>query len=212
MNNPIDGKPPVPFQKTEDNEDTEVLRQKYAEEIRLDLQKYKEQIIQFNLLTVSPKLNAFWDTNEGIKPVIYDSRYDKDFEFYGLERGGVNEEKTGYILDKPANKISFQGYLGRSLKSSKDRRDGNGLYFTIKFNKDFDSKDLIQKLAKLMDTIVAYRGNDNSAERTPEQDIKNIAKEGITVLEAFQEISEKFPSTGHISVKSIIEEYKEILK
>ncbi len=164
-------------------------------------------------MTSSKKAGGFFDTNNGIKMVRYDNRYDKDYSFYNIERSDSfeQEQKSGYIFDKGLNKITFIGYLGRTLHSPD--RDGNALFITLKLQKNFtEQEDLIQSISKLLDTIIAYKGNDKNQDRTLKQDLIDIAKESITVLEAFKEVSNNFPSNGNISVDSLIQEYHELVK
>jgi len=184
----------------------EKKRELLAQEVRGDLEKYKDQLIQFNLLTDSAKARGFWNTNESVRRVQYDSRYDQYFEFYKLERSDDFDTKTGYIYATDENKATIQAYLGKCLPP--EDREGNILQLTLKFAKGFNPRDLLNKIGQLMDTVAPYtkaNGGDNT------QGIINICKESITVLEAFEDVSEKFPSNGHISVKSMIEEYKEVI-
>jgi len=189
---------------------TETKRSELAQRVKDELTIIGDNIIQFNILTSSRKAGGLWDTNEGVKPVQYDDRYKEFFELYGVTSPEQLLTNNGFIYDKELRKVTFTGYLGRTLDNN-GKRDGNGLFITLKFNKEFNPEEIIKNISKLLDTIIAYRGNDNNPNRTPAQDLSGIAKEGIQILEVFEKITEKFPATGRISVKSIIEEYKELL-
>lgn len=190
-------------------ETLEEKRSKLVEQVKGDLETYKDQVTQFNLLTASKKAGGFWDTNNGIKMVQYDERYKNEFELHNVQHNHELLTQTGYVYDKVSKKVTFTGYLGRTFHTN--LRDGNGLFITLKFNKEFNPENIIKNISNLLDTLIAYRGNDKNPNRTIQQDLVDIAKEGIQVLEAFTEIAEKFPADGHISVKGMIEEYKEII-
>lgn len=197
-----------PPQNNENN--LEQKRLELAQQVKDELSIIEDKIIQFNLLTSSKKAGGFFDTNEGTKLVQYDDRYKDFFELNGVASPEQLLSNSGFIYDKELKKVTFTGYLGRTLENN-GKRDGNGLFITLKFNKEFNPEEIIKNISKLLDTLIAYRGNDNNPNRTPAQDLSDIAKEGIQILQAFEKIAEKFPATGRISIKSMIEEYKEFL-
>lgn len=186
----------------------EQMREKFSEEVKLILEKYQDQIVAFNLLTCSKNAKGFWDTNEGVKPVSYDSRFHSSFEFSGLPVGqdyvisGVN----GYILDKDVNKVTFVGSLGRTY----DTRPGNVFVVTLKFLKDSkDFREVIVPIIKLFETIKMHYSQDSDAATN---DLKEIAREAIPVLKAFEPMARKFPPTGRINLSDLIQECEDILR
>jgi len=196
---------------TPDNENNlEQKRTVLAQLVKEELKTLEDKIIQFNLLTSSKKAGGFFETNEGVKPVQYDDRYKEFFELHGVTSPEQLLRNTGFIYDKELKKVTFTGYLGRTLENN-GKRDGNGFFITFKFSKEFNPTEIIKNISQLLATIIAYKGSDNNPDRTATQDLSDIAKEGIQILEAFEKISEKFPANGRISVKSMIEEYRELL-
>ncbi len=188
----------------------EQRRQNFAEKVKVNLEKYKDKITQFNLLTSSKNAGGFFGTNDDVKQVNYDSRYENFYKFHNIKGDyPYNVKKSGYVIDNDLNKVTLIGVLGRTLLPG-DNREGNGFYITLKFDKEFkENTELINSISNLLETLVVVKGNDET--KTGLESIKEIAKEGIVVLEAFEKISEKFPSNGRVSIKSLIEEYREII-
>jgi len=185
----------------------ESLRLELAEKVRLSLEKYKDEIEDFSLLTTSKKANGGFPTNEQLPPVQYSSSYASDYEFHGLprERGYLQEGKSGYVLDTKNSFYTFVGPLGRALHTPD--RPGNGLFITLKGEKGKKlSDELVGSIKELLDTLVPYEEGKKS------EDMKNIIKEALPVLEAFEGLGRRFPGNGRISVASMIEEYKEVLE
>jgi hypothetical protein len=186
--------------------DIESLRLELAEKVKINLEKHKKEIKDFSLMTTSKKANGGFPTNENLPPVQYSSSYDSEYEFYGLprERGYLQERKSGYVMDTKNNLYTFVGPLGRALHTPD--RPGNGLFITLKGEQGKRLPDeLVDSIKNLVDTLVPYEEGDKY------EDMKNILKEALPVLEAFGNISQQFPSNGKISVRSLIEECKEML-
>jgi len=200
--------------KTENKKETDIekLRQGLAEEVKINLEKYMDEIKDFSLMTTSKKANGDFATNDKLRPVEYSPNYDSSYEFNGLPRyrNYSQERQSGYVVDKVSNLYTFVASLGRALHTPD--RPGNSITVTLKGEKGKQlSAELVNSIKKLMDTIIPYDNDKRCGNETLNEDLKNILKEGLPVLEAFEDISKKFPANGMISVQGVIKEYKEML-
>jgi hypothetical protein len=190
--------------------DIEENRERLAEIVKLNLEKYRDEIKDFSLRTTSLKLNGHQSTNNELPPVSYDSRYDSNYIFHNLPRGSnyLREKTPGYVM-RLNRYVTFVAPLGRALHTPD--RPGNIIDITLlaQQGKNFSS-ELIDSIENLVETIIPYY-NKGTSHAEINDDLKNILKEGLPVLEAFEGISKKFPNKrGNISVKFLIDEYKEM--
>jgi len=197
---------PNELNKNSLEESLDSKRIQYAEKVKLELEKHKDEIKDFSIFTSSLNANGFSNTGT-LEAVEYRHDYEEKFEVYKVpkESNYFQEGKAGYVLYIPANWYTFVGPLGRTLHTPD--RSGNLIGINIRGEKGKRlSKDIVDSVTKLLDTLVVYDRGEIQV------DLKNISKQGLQVLKAFEGISEKFPSNGQISVKSMIEEYKQIIE
>jgi hypothetical protein len=194
-----------PIKSNEKN--IEQIRKELAQVVKTNLEKFQSEIKGFSLLTTSKQVNGSFATNDKLSPVSYSSSYDSEYEFVGLprERNYMQERKSGYLADTRNNFYTFVGPLGRALHTPD--RPGNVLAITLQGEKGGRiSQELVNSIKNLVDTVKPYEEGDTY------EDLKNILVEAIPILEAFEDLSKKFPSNGKMSVTGLITEYKEMLE
>lgn len=179
----------------------EQTRQNLAEKVKVNLEKYKEEIKDLAFFTSSSEQNGFYTTRD-LTFVNYKEEHDTDFEVQGTPKEDAhsigNIEEPTYIYHKKMNWGSFYAPLGSCLHTPD--RPGNIIGISMKGEKgERFNQELIDSIFDLIKTIKKTKN------------LKEIAIEAIPVFEAFKNISEKFPSNGRISVQSMIDEYNEIL-
>jgi hypothetical protein len=194
----------------------EQARENLAEIVKNNLNKYKDEVEQFSLFTTSKEGNGGVATNSQLRMVSYDNRYDKDYEFQGFkERNSLytSSHENGYVIEtfpKDKSKLAtIIGYMGRALHTPE--RPGNGFYVTLKFKKESEHyKELIESIYSLFQTLKEYDNNDT------EEDIKNILKQGLPILKAFEDFSKNMPDVSSYGSKGypiskLIQEFKDLL-
>ena len=183
-------------------EDIEFLRIELAEKARLALEKYEGEIKKFSLMVCSPR-DGFVESDFDVHRVRYEEKYDNEFKTDGVPRNDrYYKEGSGYLMDIPNNIVTFCAYLGRTLHTTD--RLGNSIYFTLAGEKGKKfSDELINSVGSLMKTLVSYEKSGN--------DVKNIIKETLPVLEMLRELGQKFSGSKRNFVESLIEEYKKEL-
>lgn len=198
--------------------DIETLRQKLALEVKANLEKYQDQITNFNLGTVTNYKGEMFDLNN-LEPIKYDSRYKEYFETYNFDEhlGKIKRKENGYIQAKLTHWITFEAYLGSDFRIG-DTRNGNKFIITIAFDKNGNvenEKEVINSIMKLLETISPYETANyktiEEGEAKKKENMKNIAKEGLPVLEAFKEIGQKYESGRGIRMEDVIKEYETVL-
>jgi hypothetical protein len=175
------------------------------------LREYFDQIINFDFMTSTKTYGGFFGTNDGIRPVKYESRYASSFEVVSYHGGDVtsNENNSGYIFDTDANQVTFNAYFGRSLD---DTRPGNFFRITIKLKKGEVDKDrFLSTISNLLKTIHVHYSETHDAETLRKERLET-AKEALPVLEAFQEIGTKKAKEGAASrMNGFIKEYADYI-
>lgn len=196
--------------KTPEKSDVEEKKQNVIDLLR----RNENSISGFNFMTNSVNGSGFWDTSEKKenKHVQYDSRYKNSFDLVPLKDSDpldpnleeVNGKRPYYIFDKEVKRLTFIVPLGQGFA---DNRAGNCYMITLKFKKEdlTDKSELITKISDLLKTLNYYYNNDIKGDRY------KIAKQGIPVIEAFDEISKRHQD-GNLSVEQTIEGYKKIIK
>jgi hypothetical protein len=188
------------------DENAENKREDLVKLVKENLEKYQDEIKDFSLFTTSKKANGGFSTNDKLPPVQYSSSYDSWYKVEGLprERDYFRGAKSGYIADIVNNFYTFVAPLGRALHTPD--RPGNMIAITLRGEKGKQfTAELVDSVKNLVDTVKPFN------ERDKNEDLRNILTEAIPVLEAFEDLSKKFPSKGMISVTELIAEYKEML-
>lgn len=219
----------VPFNKKDGNvqeqTDIEKLRLELCEKAKQILADCSNEIEIFNLMTTSRETNGSCSTYD-MGMVQYNRNHNNDYETFNVDTDGERSpyHKNGYVYNTRTNIITLSGYLGRALHTPD--RPGNGFDITILFKKSaLNARVVIKSVMDVLNTLKPYNTNYRETGITEvydrreleKQDIKNIAKEGLPILEAFRdiasrEISPKFEiNRGNISMDRLIEEYKEII-
>lgn len=181
----------------------------------IDVLKRNENAISgFNFMTNSVNGSGFWQTSEKKENahVQYDSRYKSYFDIVPLKDSDpidpgmeeVNGKRPYYIFDKEVKRLTFMIPLGQGFA---DNRAGNCYMITLKFKKEelTDKSELITKVSDLLKTLNYYYNDDIKGDRY------KIAKQGLPVIEAFDEISRKYQD-GNLSIEQTIEGYKKIIE
>lgn len=188
------------------SDNLEKQRWDFAKVVKENLEKYKDEIKDFSLFATSKKANGGYSTNDKLPPVQYSSSYDSWYKVEGLprERDYFREAKSGYIADIVNNFYTFVAPLGRALHAPD--RPGNMIAITLRGEKGKQlTTELVDSIKKLVETVKPFDEGDKN------EDLKNILAEAVPVLEAFEDLSKRFPSKGMISVTELISEYKEML-
>lgn len=180
----------------------------------IDVLKRNENTISgFNFMTNSVNGSGFWQTSEKKENnhVQYDSRYKNFFDVVPLKDSNpidisqeeVNGVRPYYIFDKEVKRLTFMVPLGQAFG---DKRAGNCYRITLKFKKEdlTDKSEIITKISELLKTLNYYYGDDIKGDRY------KIAKQGLPVIEAFNEISKKYQD-GNLSIEQTIDGYKKII-
>lgn len=178
------------------------------------LRRNEDSISGFNFMTNSVNGSGFWQTSEKKENahVQYDSRYKNSFDVVPLKDSDpvdpnmeeVNGKRPYYIFDKEVKRLTFMIPLGQGFG---DKRAGNCYMITLKFKKEdlTDKSEIITKVSDLLKTLNYYYGDDLKEDRY------KIAKQGLSVIEAFDEISKKYQD-GNLSIEQTIDGYKKIIK
>lgn len=198
----------------------EKSRLELCKKMEQTLSEYASDLERFSLSTASKKRNGFGSTGPVMKNNEYDSdpRYKAGYELHNVDLTKERKPngKNGYVYFKPGNYVTFTGYLGRCLHTPD--RPVNGFYVSVKFKKDAaHTQAIISSIKDTFDTLEPYdsEGQDISLDEQRlliKQDLRNIAKEGLPILEAFKDTAERFKTGGDISINDLIQEYKEILE
>lgn len=200
--------------------DIEKLRLELCEKAKQTLADYSNEIEIFDLMTTSRYTNGSCSTYE-IRMEQYARDHKNDYETFNVNIDSERSpyHKNGYVYNTRANVITLTGYLGRALHTPE--RPGNGFYITILFKKGApNARMVIKSVMDVLNTLKPYDTDPKEMGITgvdacyelKMQDIKNIAKEGLPILEAFKDTASRFErDRGNISMDRLIEEYKEIL-
>ena len=189
----------------------EIKRQKLADEVKLSLEKYQSQIVNFNFGTVT-NLRGDIDHLNNLFGVKYDNRYKEYFRTNNFDEHSEKIKGNGYVYFKPSHTVNFEAYLGGDLRLG-DYRNGNKFFLTIVFDKNGNVENenkVIDSIMKLLETIIPYEVNSKNGvpnDKQQSNNIKNITKEGLPVLMALKDIGQKY-ETNSLKMQDIINEYK----
>ena len=181
----------------------ESLRRELSEKVKLNLEKYKDEIKDFSIFTASAKNgNGFHNTKE-LAFAKYNEDYDADYEVRGTPKKKAhslgNIEDPTYIYHKPMNWGSFYAPLGSSLHTPD--RAGNMIGISMKGEKGKRfNQELVESMFDLIKTVKQSRN------------LKEIATEAIPVFEALKETADRFQDPSSLlTAQKMIDEYKEII-
>lgn len=205
MKNSMEARNLSPHTNENDSGDIEILREKLAEKVRSNLEKYKEEIEHLSIFTASAKNgNGFHKTGD-IPFAQYKDGYDSDFEVKGVpkENGTISDinyiGEPAYVYHKPMNWGSFYAPIGKCLHTPD--RPGNMIAISMKGIKGkIFSQELVDSIFDLIKTI------------KKSDDLKEIATEAIPIFEAFKETADRFQDPkSPLTAQKMIDEYKEII-
>lgn len=180
----------------------ESLRFELAEKVRLNLEKYKDEIKDFSIFTATAKNGNGFNQTRDLAFAKYREGYENDYEVIGVKENAYSTstiEEPTYIYHKPMNWGSFYAPLGSALHTPD--RAGNMIGISMKGEKGKRfSQELIDSILDLLKTIKQSRN------------LKEIAIEAIPVFKAFKETADRFQDPGSsLTAQRMIDEYQEII-
>lgn len=201
----------------------EEKRQELANIVKEKLEKFKDEIENFYFFTYSERLNGGWGTDMNDITVSWgkDLPADKggieNIEFNNVDpdmSGNVNSytqrTEIGYVKSKRRNLYTLVRNIGRTLHTPE--RVGNSFVVTMKFKEgSLHEKEIIGSIMALFETLNSYKNFEGGSMKHVYEDLAAIAKQGIPVLEAFEDISKQnkiFQKPGRLNLTDLIKEYK----
>lgn len=203
----------------------EEKRQELADALKQKLEQFKDEIENFYFFTYSGKLNGGWGTDMNDitvgwrKDLPADKGGIENIEFHNVDPdmgGSVNSytqrTEIGYVKSKRRNTYTLVRNIGRALHTPE--RVGNSFVVTMKFKEgSVHEKEIVDSVMALFETLKSYKNFDGGSTKHMYEDLAAIAKQGIPVLEAFEDISKQnkiFQKHGRLNLTDLIQEYKEL--
>lgn len=228
----LDLKTPIEEKETENageekpNQEVSVekRREELAVVVREKLEQFKEELQEFYFHTTSATYGGFAGT-EKMFIGVPSWRNDIKESLENTEFHGVDPQKShafpqgveiGYIKNKSHNWYGLVHNIGRALHTPD--RLGNFFAIGLKFKEVAPhAQEIVDSIMELLATLKSYQNFSGSSReesrKNVERDLAEIAKQGIPVLRAFEDISTKVKSRNPneiFKISDLIEEYKSL--
>lgn len=203
------------FENGDDKEASiEEKRQELANIVKEKLEKFQDEIKLFALTTTSGELNGFYGTSR-FPWLGYDDRSKPgDYELFGVDPEESNypqNTEIGYVKHRKKNIYTFVHKIGRTLHTPS--RGGNSFLISLGFKEGSPhEKEISDSIMALFETLKSYEAHNSDSVEVENRDLAEIAKQGIPVLEAFEDTWKKIKPehTDRLNITDLIREYKKL--